>query len=175
MKMLYCIRHAKSSWEHPSLEDIERPLAPRGMKATSDVAQVLAAFKIFPELILTSPAQRAIQTATGLVASFPLSQQSIPIQKDSRIYESSWEMLLKVLQEVPDVLETVAIIGHNPSLEDLVENLCSINSDHFIRMPTAAVLYLSFEQFHWNQIQPGSALLQGLIPVRMTRRLLKQS
>ena len=116
MKRLYLLRHAKSSWDDPTLADHDRPLAPRGRRAAKVMAEHLGRKGIAPELVLCSPSRRTRQTLKRLV---PALGKSADVQIEFPLYAAPEADLLEVLHEVPDEVESVMLIGHNPGIQDL--------------------------------------------------------
>ena len=120
MKRLYLLRHAKSSWDDPTLADHDRPLAPRGRRAAKVIAEHLGREGIAPELVLCSPSRRTRQTLTRIA---PGLGKSADVQIKPELYAASAADLLEVLHEVPDEVESVMLIGHNPGIQDLALSL----------------------------------------------------
>lgn len=173
MKTLYVLRHAKSSWSNPSLEDHDRPLAPRGCKAAPLMGQVLGSFENPPTLALTSSAKRAHHTAKLVSQVFEkTSFPSLEIQIDSRVYGASAEILVTILTELPNQTNSVVLIGHNTEIEELIALLCFRQIGRGVRMPTGALACMTFELNHWNRLQSGTGTLSALIFPRLAKRLL---
>ncbi|HMQ03196.1 MAG TPA: histidine phosphatase family protein [Pyrinomonadaceae bacterium] len=156
MKHLYLMRHAKSSWDDPSLADFDRPLNPRGLAAAPFIGEVLAGRGIVVDLILSSPARRARHTAELVRKS---SGFACPLRFDERIYEASQRTLAAVVSELFDPIESALLIGHNPGFEGLLEYLSGNSSS----MPTAAVAYIVLDVEKWAKISPSSGKLEWLI------------
>lgn len=147
MKTLYLLRHAKSSWSLPSLDDFDRPLNNRGIRAAPFMGEILLKKKISPELIISSPALRAITTAKIIAEKlkYPVSN----IKKDKNIYEASALDLLSVIKHANDKLQSLMIVGHNPGMTDLI-NLISDN--RLDNLPTAGIVCLKKEIDNWKEI-----------------------
>jgi len=137
MGTLYLLRHAKSSWDDPGLVDHDRPLAPRGRRNASAIADHLRAEGIVPELVLCSTAQRARET---LAALLPALDGESEMLVESGLYASSADELLARLHAVPEHVSSVLVIAHNPGLEDLAARLAPDEAPD--RFPTAALLAL---------------------------------
>ena len=120
MKRLYLLRHAKSSWDDPTLADHDRPLAPRGRRAAKVIAKHLGRKGISPELVLCSPSRRTRQTLKRLA---PGLGKNVDVRIEPELYAASAPVLLEVLHEVPDEIESVVLIGHNPGIQDLALSL----------------------------------------------------
>jgi phosphohistidine phosphatase len=133
-------RHAKSSWESGARTDFERPLSSRGKRVAPRMGRWLAAQGLVPDLIVSSPAKRARQTARRAAEAMGLDPDEV-LFKDE-IYEASLGALLDVLAGCPD--GRVMLVGHNPGLEMLVEHLAGRRIEpgpNGKLFPTAAIAY----------------------------------
>jgi phosphohistidine phosphatase len=169
MKRLYLLRHAKSSWDEPTLVDHERPLAPRGRRAVKVMAKHLRREGIAPQLVLCSSSRRTRQTLTRIA---PGLGKSADVQIRSKLYAASAPELLEVLREVPDGVESVMVIGHNPGIQDLALSLAR-DGPQITRVrgkfPTAALATLEFRAA-WRELAPGSAELVSFVkPKELSR------
>jgi phosphohistidine phosphatase len=147
MKTLTLIRHAKSSWKYPGLDDADRPLSPRGRRDVSVMAKVLADRGFSPQIVISSPALRALRTAEVIAGAvgYPLSRIVI----DSRWYLTSAEDLLFALRSCDPSLRWVACVGHNPEFTDLVEGL---SPQPVANVPTCGVVEMEFDINTWKGI-----------------------
>jgi phosphohistidine phosphatase len=145
MKTLMLMRHAKSSWKDSSMKDILRPLNKRGHKIVPRMGERLKEAQICPQLILSSPAERARQTAQGVAKKIDYSQD---IQYYDSFYMGEPEDYIKKLVKVPDTVERVLVIGHNPGLEGLMQIL----SRKVEALPTAAIAFISLPIEHWKDL-----------------------
>ena len=114
-KRLLLLRHAKSSWDDPALADYDRPLAARGRKAAKLIGAYLRREQIRISLVLRSSARRARETLDLVAASGD-------IQIEPELYGASADQLLERLRRVPDEVDAVMLIGHNPAIQDLAVN-----------------------------------------------------
>lgn len=146
MKKLILIRHAKSSWEDPLLDDHERPLNDRGHRDAPQMAQRLKEKEVIADLIISSTAVRAKATAYITAERLDFPKEEILIRKD--LYHTSENEMLKVLTRLPDTLNTVLLIGHNPGLNDLIIRLGGKIKD----LPTAGQFAFSFDTSKWSEI-----------------------
>ena len=105
MKRLFLLRHAKSSWDDPGLDDHDRPLAPRGRRASAVIAEHLRQERIAPALVLCSSARRTRETLERVM---PLDQAEVRIEGE--LYGASPKDLLQRLREVPDEVDSVMLI-----------------------------------------------------------------
>lgn len=119
---LVILRHAKSSWKSDAESDFDRPLAKRGKQDATKAGLWLKQQKLIPDLILSSPAQRARRTLLKVCRELPFDADEI--RWTPEIYDASLNDLLKVLKACPDEAKTVLMVGHNPGLEYLLEYLC---------------------------------------------------
>jgi phosphohistidine phosphatase len=162
IKHLFLLRHAKSSWDDPTLADHDRPLAPRGRRAARVIAEHLRRKGIAPELVLCSPSRRTRQTLTRIA---PGLGENADVQIDSELYTASAAELLEVLREVPDEVQSVMLIGHNPGIQDLALSLARGGSEVVrvrSKFPTAALATLELDG-SWRELAPGSAELVSLV------------
>jgi phosphohistidine phosphatase len=123
MHFLYLMRHAKSDWHSAAGSDFERPLNQRGIKDALRMGQYLQQQNILPSLILSSPAERAKQTALAVVDILGMKSEQIQFNKD--LYLADRSSLLRILQSVPNATDSVLLVAHNPGLDDLVEWLAA--------------------------------------------------
>ncbi len=166
MKLLHLLRHAKSSWDDPNLRDAERPLAPRGRKATKRMAAHLRRQKIRPELVLCSTALRARETLEGIRPALA----GVPARFEEGLYGAGAQELLDRLHALDDAVGSVMMIGHNPGLQDLALLLAGEGADLprlREKFPTGALA--TFEVETWWGLGPGSARLQALVVPRELR------
>ncbi len=156
MKTLFLLRHAKSSWDDPTADDIDRPLAPRGEKDAPRLGAFLAATKNRPDLILSSPAERAKATAKRVARAADYPGE---IRLEPAIYLADAPTLLEVIHHLPDEANSVMLVGHNPGLEALVTLLCGAST----RLPTAALACIAFDTDRWAAVQAGTGTLLWLV------------
>ena len=156
MKTLLLLRHAKSGWDDPALKDFERPLNKRGLKAAHAIGIFLRQQKVQPQLILSSPAERARQTTLLVMESAKLT---VDLRYDERIYEASPERLIEVLSQIEDAADVVLLVGHNPGFEELSERL----TGEAHRMPTAALACLNLNLEKWSKVKEDCARLEWLV------------
>lgn len=157
MKRLLAIRHAKSDWGNMQLSDHDRPLNERGMRDAPVMAAHLKAQGIQPDVILSSTANRAVTTAKIIANHFDFPESDIITSRD--LYLASAGEILRAVQSVDEVAQTVMVFGHNPGMHELSFQLVKKGSiDHF---PTLAVADLEFDSEFWANIDWGEATLLG--------------
>jgi len=163
MHKLYLMRHAKSEWHSAVSSDFERPLNPRGVKDAARMGQWLHAQQSAPGLILSSPAQRAKQTAQAVADAMGLAADRIQLNKD--LYLADRATLLHILHSVPEQTESVLLVAHNPGLDDLVEWLAPdppALSESGKLMTTAAIAIFGVP-VSWAKLKRGGAELRQLL------------
>ena len=161
MKTLYLLRHAKSDWGSPGLDDHDRPLAARGERAAAVMGVHFAQQQYQPSLVLCSSARRTRQTLEALLPHLP-GQPELAVEE--RIYLASSGQLLARLQEVDDGQSGVLLIGHNPGIAELAQTLAGSGERASLRrlaarFPTAASAVCEFDLEHWRDLAPGSGRL----------------
>ena len=152
MKTLYLMRHAKSSWSFDDLTDKERPLNDRGRDDAPMMGQALAKRNIHLDLLVSSPAVRALSTA-ALVAheiNYPPAQ----IEVVERIYRAEVLDMLDIVRGLPDQAESVLLVGHNNTITDFA-NLLS--PSQLNEMPTASIVCLKFSCDRWAEVDRANA------------------
>jgi phosphohistidine phosphatase len=146
MKTLHLLRHAKSSWQQFGMADRDRPLEARGERDAAKMGARWASRHVRPDLIVSSPALRALATA-GLVAE-GLGCERKDIDVDDRLYGASADALLAVVEGLDDKLESAMLVGHNPGLSDLARHF----SGEIAHMPTCALATFTFDATSWSDI-----------------------
>jgi len=149
MKELLLLRHAKSSWASPEVEDIDRPLNKRGKRAATDLGKWLRKEGWTPDEVLCSAARRTRETFDRLKLECP------PTLRED-IYEAPPGALFAALQGATGA--RVLMVGHNPGIGALAQVLASRKPDHarFDDYPTGALTILRFDLETWDNLQPGS-------------------
>ncbi len=152
MRHLYLVRHAKSSWDNPLHRDFERPLNGRGVDTAPKMAQFLWKLGAHPDLIMTSPARRAIDTAHYFGTQFGLlGDHFVP---EPSIYEATPHEIMRIISRLPNDKQHVFLVGHNPTFTE-VANLFA-GDDPFANIPTCGVVRLDCEAEQWNQLYEGN-------------------
>ena len=145
MKKLFVVRHAKSSWDFPDLDDFSRPLNKRGKKNAPEMGKRMAKQGIKPDAIISSSAKRALSTARRIATElgFPRNR----IVKEDQFYHGSNQDVIEIIQHVNDNINTLMIFGHNPGLTDLVNYLSDANISN---IPTCGVAEIDFDIMTWK-------------------------
>jgi len=147
MKTLILVRHAKSDWDNHELTDFERPLNKRGLKDAPHMGKLIANMKLKPELLISSPAVRALTTAKHFA-----KELSYPIEKivhEKSIYEYGANGILRTIQKHGHSYSSIMVFGHNPDLTHLVNFLGSERIDN---MPTCGVVCIDFDIDNWDEL-----------------------
>jgi phosphohistidine phosphatase len=163
VRYLYLLRHAKSSWDDPRMDDHDRPLAPRGKRAMNAIARHVRKADVRPELILCSSAARARQTLDRVL---PAMAGATAFEVEDGLYTFDGDDLLRRLREVPASVGSVMLVGHNPALQELALTLAG-RGDALDRMrsklPTGALATLRIPRATWHGLRAGSAELVSLV------------
>jgi len=162
MKTLLLLRHAKSAWSDPRLDDHDRPLNGRGERAAKAMADHVARRVPRPDLILCSTAMRTRQTLAPLLKC--LEGAAPPISLEAGLYLASEDALLGRLQAVADDVPTVLLIGHNDGIGQLAADLAGDGPSEALaslraKYPTGALAVLRIPDGPWSDLRPGSAKL----------------
>ena len=147
MKTLYLVRHAKSSWKYPNLDDFERPLNNRGRKNSPFMGKVLKKLKVAPDLVISSPANRAAMTARMIAAAinYPLEN----IRYSEAIYEFSEKALIHVVKQIDDAVNKAMVVGHNPALNGLANY---IGDQPIGNIPTCGAICVELDISSWAKL-----------------------
>ncbi len=162
-RRLLVLRHAKSDWSASYGADVDRPLAPRGIEAAAIVGRFVTKVGVAPDLVLSSPAERA-RTTAGLAAS--AGEWSAPVEIRESFYGGGRESVLMALHELGPEIETVAVVGHEPVWSGLVSALAGGGR---VRFPTAALACLTTE-VGWPNLGWGRMELRWLVTPKLIRR-----
>ena len=168
MKTVMLLRHAKSSWDHPGLSDLLRPLAPRGMKAAPRMGEYMAEEGLVPDRVLCSPARRAVDT-WALVAERLDGSPEVEIRGD--LYHAVPGDLVLLLRNLPDPVSSVLLVVHNRTLEELALSLAGHGEEDSLselsrKYPTGALAVLDFSADRWTEIEEGAGHLRAFVRPR---------
>ncbi len=156
MKTLYLVRHAKSDWDNASLQDIDRPLNTRGYKDAHAMSELLKKQAIHPELIISSPAVRALTTALIFCRNFKMDAGNILIVPD--LYHTNAGVYREVISKVDDQFQSIMLFAHNPVISGFAT---SLHPSFAEEMPTCAIAGIRFKSRNWNKLmdEQGEAIL----------------
>lgn len=149
MKTLILVRHAKSSWDHPGLDDHERPLSERGLRDAPRMGRRLADRGLAPDVVLSSTAVRALTTAELMAEAIGVERDRIVA--DERLYATSAAGLLEVIGELDSSVQTAMVVGHNPEMASLAQRF----TDEIGHLPTCAVVEFRFDADAWDELDEG--------------------
>ena len=150
MKTLLVIRHAKSSRNDPSLRDMDRPLAKRGKRDAPEMGKRLARHGVRPDRIVSSPAARAVATARLIARELDYPEKDIQVEED--LYAADAEDWIGVARRLDSRDDCVAMVGHNPAIDNLIAILAPQLGDH---APTCAAIEIVANIAKWSAFAPG--------------------
>jgi phosphohistidine phosphatase len=156
MKTLFLVRHAKSSWDDATLPDEDRPLNDRGKRDAPRMGKRLAKRDVKIDLILSSPARRAIATARVLAEKLDYRLKDIVV--DDRLYPGAAQDLLKIVHNLGNKLGRVMLVGHHPALSTLAHRL----SSDILHMPTCAIAEFRFNATLWPDVRKATLATAAL-------------
>lgn len=142
MKTVVLIRHAKSSWDDPSMTDFDRPLNDRGKKDAPEMASRLQKRKHKVDAFISSPAKRAKKTATIFAKEYGVDKDDVMLV--DKLYHASERDFFEVISQLPESLQNIAVFSHNPGLTDFV-NMLTPDEIRIDNVPTSGMFAVSFE------------------------------
>jgi phosphohistidine phosphatase len=148
MKHLLLVRHAKSDWGDPSLEDFDRPLNDRGKRDAPKMAGRLVDKKIAIDTFISSPAKRAKRTATIFAEAFGVKKEDIVFYEE--LYGAGEDVFYDVISKAGKKAETIAIFSHNPGITDFANELTDTRIDN---IPTSAVFAVKANCKKWEEFR----------------------
>jgi phosphohistidine phosphatase len=166
LKTLGLFRHAKSDWHEARARDFDRPLSARGRKGAALMGRYIAEHGIAWERIIASPAVRCAET---IELGAKAAGRTLAINWDRRVYLASSATLLDLLHEQEGDPASILLVGHNPSLEDLIFDLVPDDGSSPLRdrveekFPTAAYAVLEIDVDRWADVREGTARLVHLV------------
>jgi len=154
MRTLIFLRHAKSSWALPGVDDFDRPLNDRGNKAAPQMGNWLASENITPDVIVCSSAKRTRETLAHIE---PVFTQEVATIFEPDLYLASHDMLFDCAAKLDDAYETAMLLAHNPGLHDAALSALTAASrresgEMRSRFPTCACAIISFPIDRWSEI-----------------------
>lgn len=161
MRRLYLLRHAKSSWEDARLDDRDRPLAPRGRRAAKQLAAYARRERIRPQLVLCSPARRTRETLEEIL---PALGRKAEVSFEDELYMADAGDLLARLRGIPDDVESVLLVGHNPGIQELLSLLAGHEAEGRVgdKVPTGALATLEHDG-SWHTLR-HAGLVDYVVP-----------
>jgi phosphohistidine phosphatase len=152
MKTVYLIRHAKSSWDYPGLADRERPLNSRGLRDAPFMAKLLCKKGVQPGAIFTSPAVRAMTTATFFKNELDVDAEDFFLRDE--LYESGAGEVVRFIAMLPEDLDTVLIFGHNPTFTNVANKF---TANYIGNIPTCGIVCIAADVQRWPDFVPPKA------------------
>ena len=151
MKRIYIVRHGKSDWENLELNDIERPLKSRGEENSHEMSVHMKELGWIPDLILSSPAVRAFETARIFADNLGVNGAGFKV--DEKLYLPDFSVLLRTLLYLSDDIGSVMIVGHEPSLTYLINHFLTKPMD---RVVTASMTMIDLKIDEWKDLSPDA-------------------
>lgn len=162
MMNLFLCRHAKSSWSEPGLADKERPLNERGKNDAPLMGNILKNKQEFPDLIISSPAKRALKTAKIIAEKLDYKTKNIEVNKN--LYMAGINEFIDVISHINKEHKNVMLFSHNYGITDFANYIS--NSD-IQNIPTCGIVKISFVIKNWQEIQNTKGNLQYFIYPKM--------
>lgn len=153
-KQLLLVRHGKSEWGNAHLSDFDRPLNPRGHRNAPEMASRIACKDLIPELIVSSPAMRAITTARHFSQVWEIPEDRF--QEEEDIYEANTTTLLKIVNGLDNQYDRIALFGHNPGFTDFANYLTDAG---IYNIPTCGTVLISFDTDDWKAVSHSTGTL----------------
>lgn len=168
MRRLMLLRHAKTERPEPGERDRDRKLTARGRSDAPVIGAYMTDNRLFPDLVLVSPAIRARETWTLLAVNMP---QNPRVVNEERIYNASAEKLIAIVGET-NAARSLLVIGHNPGLHDLAVQLVASGDagarEHLIeKLPTAGLVVIDLDLDDWTEIHPRAGRLERFVSPRI--------
>lgn len=160
MKRLYIVRHAKSDWNDGSLKDFDRPLNERGHTDAPKMAIKLKSKNLIPELIITSPANRAKTTAEYFMKGFEMQK----IEVNEKLYHGDIDDIVNACTAIDDQIKSVMIFCHNPGITYFANVVCNANIDN---VPTTGILVIDADTDKWEDIDMSKLILADFLYPKM--------
>jgi phosphohistidine phosphatase len=172
-RTLVLLRHAKSSWDDPSLADHDRPLSKRGLKTAAAMGALIKAEKIRPGLVYVSSARRTLETLAGVEQSEAWPRRP-EIVVEPELYHATPSQIFTLLQRVRDTERVIMLIGHNPGLQEFAVQLAGAGEETLVgelaeSFPTGALAEFGIDE-PWPKIAAGSGKLLRLVKPRELKK-----
>lgn len=159
IKTLFLLRHAKAESLVLKKTDHDRELIEKGKKHAEKMASLVKTFRFRPEVIYTSSAVRARDTA--LIFSETLGIQK-KLKIEDSLYSGTQQGYLNVVQNLPDTLESAMLVGHNPTLEDLIVSLTA-RTPFQCKLSTCGLAIIHFQISLWSEVRPATGTLRVML------------
>ncbi|MDP4289607.1 MAG: histidine phosphatase family protein [Bacteroidota bacterium] len=165
MKTLYLVRHAKATLEKIPDRDIDRQLLEKGLKRTKYIIDFLLKKKTKVDLIISSPAVRAYDTARAIAHAlkYPLEN----IKKERALYEGDADKIEDLFYDLPHDIDRLMIVGHNPAITNFANQLLPEPIDY---LPTSGIVCLQFDTNIWDEIMQAKIIANFVVTPRMLKK-----
>jgi phosphohistidine phosphatase len=165
MKTLYLLRHAKSSWQNSELNDFDRPLLEKGLKRSKLVIDYLLDHDVKVDLMISSPAARALATAEifARALNYPVEE----IRKERKIYFGDADSFYEQFFDVPKNVNTMMIVGHNPTITTFANQFLDNKIDY---LPTSGIVSITFTTDQWEKAGIARSQVNFVVFPRMFRK-----
>lgn len=164
MKTLYIVRHAKSSWDHDDLSDHDRPLMQKGVKKTARISKYLMEMDTKVDLVISSSAVRAFETAKLIASVIAYPIEKIQIEKS--LYHSDNEQIFELIYAVDNQIDSLMIFGHNPTFTSFANQFMIDKIDW---MPTSGVVGVNFDTDKWEDIMISPKQIKFIVFPKMLK------
>lgn len=164
MKTLFIVRHAKSSWDHPGLGDDQRPILPKGKKRTKYVVDYFLKNNLKPDLIISSHAVRAFETAKIIATSIDYPGDKIIVTEE--IYHGDVDTSLSLIFEQDNNINSLMMVGHNPTFTYLANTFLD---ESIFNLPTSGVVCIEFQTDKWEEIMNVEKRTKFVISPKMLK------
>lgn len=145
MKTVLLMRHAKSSWKDPDLTDHDRPLNKRGKRDAPRMGNLLNIEELVPDAIYSSTAKRAVSTVKKILSTCNFEGEVTYLRS---LYHGGPDDFFEILVNLPDEIQIVMLVGHNPDMEYFLDLTCDVQE----HLPTAAIAVITFAIDNWSDI-----------------------
>ena len=153
MKTIYLVRHTKAEEKTSVIKDFGRQLTTRGIRDAEKIGKRLASMRILPDGIISSPARRTMQTAKIISKNLKYAGE---ITVNENIYHTSGAKIITIIQKTEEKIQSLMIVGHNPSFNGILHHLCETNIDN---IPKGGVIGIKLNVEQWGEISNGCGVL----------------
>ncbi len=168
MKTILLMRHAKSDWSDPRLDDFDRPLAKRGIEDAPRMGKAIAKLGALPDHVVASPARRARETAERFAEAAGFRGK---VRCDANLYPGSGEAWIRALRGLPDEVSIALVVAHSPACDEASALLLGTGFPGAVRFATGAILCAEAEIERWSRLEPGTATLRWFLAPKVVKAL----